>query len=297
MNIIDITETDAEYLLTIPPSEKERAKGIRSYTWDSLRRVWVYPRTAKNYDALVAEFGDDLTKVNITRPGRPLEVQSDVKAKLDELNKKLEGIARNGEASKNSQVKALQSAVQGYEKEVIGLREQVNGLAHDADAKTAEANRLAAENARFKNDLESLISEGKKHQSQLKPPTLVFEEVAKVLALTLIDEDGENAQAIYDLQLSETTAIDASKILERILRKTLKADRAASLNDLISQAKDSGILESTYSHLAHTIRVQRNMMAHPDETADESTFLVRSVMSFFALVLLIHELEEHVPTL
>ncbi|MHB9033079.1 MAG: hypothetical protein ACYC6L_08525 [Anaerolineae bacterium] len=49
-----------ELLLFINYSEKERAKVVGSYRWDPDRKCWVYPATRRIYDALVAEFGDQL---------------------------------------------------------------------------------------------------------------------------------------------------------------------------------------------------------------------------------------------
>jgi chromosome segregation ATPase len=237
--MIDITENDTEYLLSIPPSEKERAKTIKSYSWDSSRRVWVYPRTAKNYDALVAEFGDDLTKIKITRPSRLPENEPDTKSRLDELTKRLESIAKAGENTKDTQVKALQATIQKYEKDAVALNEKIASVSREFDVKNAEVHKLTAENSRLKNDLDTVISDSKKRQSELKSPTIIFEEVAKLLALELIEKNGPNAKAVQKLQLSERAAIDISKLLEQILRKVLKADASARLNDLINQARDS----------------------------------------------------------
>ena len=59
--MIRIRETENEYLLFIPPDQKERARGIQGRKWDKQRVCWVYPRNVRMYNALVSEFGDDLT--------------------------------------------------------------------------------------------------------------------------------------------------------------------------------------------------------------------------------------------
>lgn len=69
--MIAIQENQAEYLLFIPAFQKERAKAIPGRRWDPERKAWVFPRTTRVYDALITEFGDDLTAVTITRPAVP----------------------------------------------------------------------------------------------------------------------------------------------------------------------------------------------------------------------------------
>ncbi len=66
--MIDIQETETEYLLTIPQEQKARAKTIKPRDWDWKLSVWRYPRTTVLYDALIDEFGDDLSTIAITRP-------------------------------------------------------------------------------------------------------------------------------------------------------------------------------------------------------------------------------------
>jgi hypothetical protein len=66
--IARIEETETEYLLKIPYEQRDRAKAISGWRWDEKRICWVYPRTARNYDALIGEFGEDLVALNITRP-------------------------------------------------------------------------------------------------------------------------------------------------------------------------------------------------------------------------------------
>ena len=54
--MIRIEETEHEFLLYIPASQKERAKAIRPREWDWKRVCWVYPRNSLVYCALRAEF-------------------------------------------------------------------------------------------------------------------------------------------------------------------------------------------------------------------------------------------------
>jgi hypothetical protein len=68
---VELRETNMEFLLCIHASQKERAKEIERRRWDTERRCWVYPKTARVYDAIIAEFGDDMASPSIKRPTLP----------------------------------------------------------------------------------------------------------------------------------------------------------------------------------------------------------------------------------
>ena len=57
---VQINETETEFILSIHASQKERAKVIPGYRWDTGRRCWIYPKTAKAYDAIIDEFAEYL---------------------------------------------------------------------------------------------------------------------------------------------------------------------------------------------------------------------------------------------
>jgi hypothetical protein len=296
--IIDITESETEYLLSIPPSEKERAKTIKGYQWDSNRRVWVYPRTGRNFDALIGEFGNDLVKVKITKPVRVIEDQSpegtsSVKAKLDEVTKVLDVIVKTGETSRDTQLRTLQTNLETRDQYIAELQVHIKGLQQQLEAKTNEANNLLSEFSLLKKDLETIRIAAAKQATPIKPPSEVFEEQLKCIAIELLGRNSQYAKQIEQMQIGSTFAVEAGRSLERRLRHLLNVGKETSLHDLITQARDSDILEQQDFHLAQIIRVQRNMMAHPQEGADESTFRARSLMAFFALTLLMHELDAY----
>jgi hypothetical protein len=68
---VELRETNTEFLLFIHASQKERAKEIEGRRWDTERRCWVYPKTPRVYDAIIAEFGDDMASSSIKRPTLP----------------------------------------------------------------------------------------------------------------------------------------------------------------------------------------------------------------------------------
>jgi hypothetical protein len=65
---VELRESDGEMLLFIHASQKERAKRIDGRRWDPGRCCWVYPKTANCYDAIIGEFGDDMTPCQVERP-------------------------------------------------------------------------------------------------------------------------------------------------------------------------------------------------------------------------------------
>ena len=67
------------------------------------------------------------------------------------------------------------------------------------------------------------------------------------------------------LSLDSSLPIEFAKIIDRALRTILKAnDPDLSLHDLIVQARDAELLSDEAIDLAHTIRKQRNIIAHRD---------------------------------
>jgi len=71
--MIRLNESDTEFFLYVPFQQKELAKGIDGRRWDPDRRCWAFPKTARVFDAIVGEFGDDLGTITVTRPDASLK--------------------------------------------------------------------------------------------------------------------------------------------------------------------------------------------------------------------------------
>jgi hypothetical protein len=67
-------------------------------------------------------------------------------------------------------------------------------------------------------------------------------------------------------------------------------DRSLSLHDLITQAKDAALLPEEAIDLAHTIRKQRNIMAH--DRLDARTHAGRVMFALFAASILWSQLPD-----
>jgi hypothetical protein len=108
-----LKETEKEYLLFVPYTLKDRAKAIEGRHWDRDRGCWVYPRTARIFDTLIADFADDLVVIEATRPtGRKTgdeesvlcEENAKLKRELETLRTHVESQSQNEEARHLAQV-------------------------------------------------------------------------------------------------------------------------------------------------------------------------------------------------
>ena len=70
---IEVTESNDRYLVKIRASEKERAKGIVGRRWDWELKRWLYPKSARSYEALAEEFRGDADVFDINAPGPPVD--------------------------------------------------------------------------------------------------------------------------------------------------------------------------------------------------------------------------------
>ena len=65
---IVITQITDHYLVRIPVSQGDRARKISNYQWDGTRKMWIYPKTSKSFDALEQEFKADADVFALQRP-------------------------------------------------------------------------------------------------------------------------------------------------------------------------------------------------------------------------------------
>ena len=166
--MIRIEETEHEFLLYIPASQKERAKAIRPREWDWKRVCWVYPRNSLVYCALRAEFGNDpAAKFAIAQP-------------------KFAGEKEKGQRQ-TEDVTSLRNSISQLRAKVRKLSEENKRLAADSERK---ASRMA-------ESLEKLNDELKLNLSN---PNEVVKDVG--LALTI----GQTVAGITGLVASGLTS-------------------------------------------------------------------------------------------
>jgi hypothetical protein len=282
---VSITETAEHYLLKINASQKDRAKAISGYRWDPEAVCWVYPRTARNYDALIAEFGDDIVgNLKITRPGKPTSEPGPASAAIHQalevrMREFIEAATSKGQSS---QVQALEAALAAKESELAEIRRRTALLEKQLAGSLAARQDLSAQAEGLQKEL------AKKTGAD---PAALFE---RLLRETAKDASGREPKfcALADrLSLNDSLPIELVKELGRELRRVVNCDdRTTSLHELLVQARDAGLLTERGIDLAHVIRKQRNVMAH--EQTDRRTHRAQVLLCFFAAAMLWPELSE-----
>jgi hypothetical protein len=241
-----LEQTETEYLLYIPPSQKERAKGIPDWWWDGDRGCWQYPRNLKAYNALIAEFGDELVGgIAITPPDGVAPVETEIQTEVSAIREALLAL---------SDTQPLQSALLDKEAELIALRHQISQLqqqVHEQESQLQEQSDLIQQ-------LRSQSENGKAKTSKA--------DLQQYLLHLVKEASGNHPQfiAILDqLKFNSSLPIELVKVIESVLRELVKGAPADGIHDLLTQARDQGIFQDDRAlDLAHLIRKQRNLIAH-----------------------------------
>jgi hypothetical protein len=138
---------------------------------------------------------------------------------------------------------------------------------------------LTSENAGLKEKLEHLYKERER-----KPERQNLGELAKIAAMAASGDDPEFIKVVEGEPLLQMFPVQITKKLEAALRRRLGRLGAAgfqmSLFDLLSEARDANSLPEEAIDLAHTIRKQRNIIAHFD--VDSTTTPARTLLVLFA---------------
>ena len=282
--MIKLEETTTELLLFIPFNQKERAKAIDGRRWDPKRKCWTYPKTARIYDALIAEFGDDLLSIDIRRPPSVADRVSQTENIQQEnklLKKDMAAIQDRSEQlfktrSDNTRLNELESALMVKDRELMKTRHQLATLQQEIQA------------------ARSSLSEAQTEIQRLQQVTLQEKSTNKPdqFKQTAIDATGGNskfAELVSRLSNDRTLPIDLANELEGELRKILNTtDTTLHLWDLLMEAKDADILSQEAIDLAHIIRKQRNIVVHNSSYGE--TNLARVPLCLFAASLLWPEL-------
>lgn len=295
---VKIAQTETEFLLSIHASQRERAKTIPGYRWDTVRKYWVYPKTARSYNALIDEFGDDLIgDLTLTRPSNSEQAKTEdlqvenqgLKEEIAKIHKTLELISGTASDGRTSETQALQSALAAKESELAEIRHRTQDLERQLEEKRSvtrdyfkEVERLRSANQKLQLELDKQSNQGSKVDRQQW-----IREIVKAAT-------GDNEKFCLiaaRLRFNATLPIELVKELERELRRILNcADRNATIHDLLTQANDAGVLTARGIDFAHIIRKQRNAVAH--EVTDGQTLQVRILLCLCAAALLWTEFAE-----
>jgi hypothetical protein len=294
--LIEIQETSTELLLYIPASQKERAKAIEGRAWDPQRKCWVYRKTKRAYDALIAEFGDDLVPGSAPPPPLPNPAtrivspgDNETLAEIRSLREELRASQRQTGAAPTV-VEPPISAEEGRSLALAGLvtelqeqKQIVLEAKRDAANWRAQALTAQRDNARLRDELarapESTRLNGKG-----------FTLLLRGLAVETAGSDERFQQILDEVKLTKDFAMLIVPSLEQALRHILNISEAdkISLFELIAQAKDGQILSDDAVDMAHLLRKQGNILKHGNP--DPKTIPARRLLSLYAAAILWPEL-------
>ncbi len=285
--MIRIEETKNEYLLFIPPDQKERARGIQGRKWDKQRLCWVYPRNVRMYNALVSEFGDDLTPdSSFTSPQSfPRSERSDdqetkeFRNSIEKIEQTLSELLKFLSHADNKRANILMS----QDREIQSLRAE----SQEKDGENADLNRqidkLQAENRRLSNEIKASSDAGKPSDR---------DDIVREIAIKVTGNDPVFGEAIRSLQVDGTIPLQIGSIIENHLKQVLNPSEKLSLYELIELCRDAEILDEESVSLAHFIRKQRNIRAHTPGSVDPRIELGRGLFCLFGASLLFPEIPE-----
>ena len=296
----ELQETTTELLLFIHATQKERAKAIDGRRWDPERKCWVYPRTGRVYDAIIAEFGDDMLTCSIKRPS-PSSVteqtaalqqkNEDLREELNRIHNKLEGISTGNHDGNRSEVRALEVALAARESELATLRQKLLECDTQAEALKSTAAATQAELQRLRAANTALQAEISGRKAAPVDPTTLLEKLVKEAAKDATGRHPKFTTLVDRYSLNQNLPNEFVKQLERELRKILDTDdRGLTLHDLITMAKDAELLTEKGIDLAHSLRKHRNILTH--ENTDPRTYQARVLLCLFAAALLWPEFAE-----
>ena len=285
---VRLEETSTELLLFISAHQKERAKRIEGRVWDPGRVCWVYPRLPLVYDAIIAEFGDELRDLRVGRPHAPVsddaqlnleapgpsEENAALRREVEELKRALAATALSDEPKTDSEIE-LRSELTERERRIATLERRLA---------TAEA--LSDERALRITDLEEKIDDLVVQMSAAKSGAGMKKTYDQILrwAVQGSANNKEFVALLKSITSLERYPLDLAVALERLLRRRLRSDDDVSLYDLISEAEEAEVLSREAIDLAHTLRKQRNIVAH--NIGESSVVPARALLSLYAACLL-----------
>lgn len=323
-NEIKIIETPTEYLLSIPPKQRDRAKNIRN-DWDGVRRCWVYPRNIDMYYALIREFADDLTSSSsFTNPQddeQKWQSQEEIDYLRDTLLDKEKIISDKGDKIKSLKTKGERkdrenSELQEEIDRLRGIAKSINSLDERISNKDRENDELNRKNRELEKQVDTYqttIDDLRQTLSE-KEEKISTQEGKIELLEAIINKSKEQVDQLQDINthpkirdiaveaagddpefrkfnIDEYLPIALEEWLETRLNQAL-GRRNVDLYNLIDNHIDfeeeklnPDELDYSDRDLAYVIRTQRNVLAHPKEMKKE-TGMARILCCFFAAALL-----------
>ena len=281
--MIVIKETETNYLLSIPISQKERAKKIFPRTWNPEQAVWVYPKTRKIFDELIAEFGEDQVQILAQKPKEPsssllsvqLQAQNEqLKGEIRDIKQSLQLMAATGRAREESKVQDLVDQVDVLNDQILLMTQQMD----NKDTEINELKKKLSESLDQATQLRKLLE-------NKKADTRDIDTLIKERAKEATSNDPKFCKLIDQNNIGLDLLLDINNKMSSELKQMLNyPDDDISLSDLINQASDAEYLTSEAKDYAHIIRKERNKIVH--DNAYGKTRVARILMCLFAAALL-----------
>jgi hypothetical protein len=281
--MIVIKETETNYLLSIPITQKERAKKIMPRRWDPQQSVWVYPKTKKIYDELIAEFGEDNLQIMAQKPkenANPV-ASAHQQAENEQLKNELQEIKQSLQLMATSTKIKEEPKVQDLVDQIDVLNAQILLMTQQLDNKENEINELQKKNSESLEQATKLRLLLENQESQKQDFDVFIKERAKEAT----SNDPKFCKIIDQNKIGIDLLLDLNNKMFAELKQMLNTNEIdTSLSDLINQASDADFLTSEARDYAHIIRKERNKIVH--DNAYSKTRDARIIMCLFAAALL-----------
>jgi len=239
------------------------------------------------YNALVSEFGDDLTPDSSFTPPQslPREERRD-----DQETKEFRNSIERIEQTLSELLKFLNHAdneraniLVRQDREIQSLRAEFQEKDEENADLNRQINQLQAENRRLSDETKASSDARKPDDS---------DDIVREMALEVTGKDPVFEEAIRSLQIDGTLPLQIGSVIENHLKQVLNPSEKLSLYELIELCGDAEILDEESVNLAHIIRKQRNIIAHQSGAVDSRVKLGRGLFCLFGASLLFPEIPE-----
>ena len=140
----------------------------------------------------------------------------------------------------------------------------------DIQSLRAESQKKDEESVELNRQIDKLQAENRRLSDEIKASSDAGEpsdrdDIVREIALKVTGNDQVFGEAIRSLQIDGTLSLQIGSIIENHLKRVLNPSEKLSLYELIELCGDAEILDEESVTLAHTIRKQRNIRAHPSK--------------------------------
>lgn len=285
-----------EYLISLPYSERSRAKSISGYQWDPDRKLWRFPKTDIAYQSILAEFGPEETTWAY-HSGGSAEIDRLIVSQYEEsISKAEEGVQGNdaliaiaeGDRNRAQLIVDLWDTAERF-----GLPEDGNVEEFTNFTKAAyEGNYQHADLAVKLASCEVLLRSANHELSELRQ--LKGIDQADHFRQAIVQQAWGNSampRVIADFSFDSRGAIELQNFLSRMLSNELgKGNERNAFADLIREAEDVGLLNGNTARVCQTLRIQRNYFAH--ESVADSDVMPRACLCLFSFIIVYRDLAQ-----